>query len=213
MCCLLSQRQDGSQQRDSNTHFCMGDPRLVSCTPDYYQTLLWTATISDRINVRRLVHSVSTKSCVILCSVSLAIWMSSACFAEVSNLLGLLLFLASASARCLQISLCADPWLTLASDNSSFHSTQLPWETLLISVFFKLCNPFRCLCWDHVSSLASENTTPSGWPAPASLLACMQMSSRGAGMYPTVLVCNTEQDSSDWPDDGHLAGSLSNVYL
>jgi hypothetical protein len=110
----------------------MGDPRRVFHSPECYKALPWTATIADRIGHLGLFQDINRESRILLCSVSLVIWMLWSCLTEVPHLLALLLWLASRLSHCFHTSWCANLWLAATAD----HSLQDPDYAVGNAIFF-----------------------------------------------------------------------------
>jgi len=67
---------------------------------------------------------------------------------------------------------------------------RLPLKSFLI--LFQLPKPCRCLCWDHVSSLAFETIRLNSWPTPTRELQWQQLLSRSTYKFQLAVACSAK---------------------
>ena len=105
-------------------------------------------------------------------------------FTNIPFMVVLLWLRASTLARYLQRSMYVHLWLHLINSHHSLAcSSHFLWELPFILAFLDLHWVCRCLCWDHASSLASENIMQISLPTLMQGLTWIQLFSRSAWTF------------------------------
>jgi hypothetical protein len=177
---------------DLDIGHCLGDPRTVSCNVDCCKTLSRIARILKTMGRWGLFHGISKEPRVLLrkvrsCDLNVVIFLAQVhtSFIAVSSL--------ELSNFSPNLYVCMPPtyyqWYLHLTGPHHVNRTQLPWQRGSILALFNFLASFRCLYWDHTSSLDFENIMLISSPTPTKELPWLQWISRSACTFQLV-VCS-----------------------